>query len=60
VNDLVESLRGAPLRVPGEFALHVLEVLEAIEQSTFAGGVRAITGQTVRPEAAVLPQSVSA
>lgn len=49
VNDLVESLRGAPLRVSGEFALHVLEVLAAVEQATFAGGARAITSRTARP-----------
>jgi predicted dehydrogenase len=49
VNDLVESLRGAPLRVSGEFALHVLEVLEAIEQATFAGGVRTIKNLTGQP-----------
>ncbi|WOX16162.1 Gfo/Idh/MocA family oxidoreductase [Streptomyces sp. N50] len=60
VNDLVESLRGQPLRVPGEFALHVLEVLEAIEQSTFAAGARAITSRAERPAPAALPQSVSA
>jgi hypothetical protein len=51
VNDLVNSLRGEPLRVSGQFALHVLEVLEAMEQATFAGGVRSIADAAVRPAA---------
>lgn len=55
VNDLVESLRGAPLRASGAFALHVLEVLEAIEQATFTSGARTITSAAVRPEAVALP-----
>ncbi|MGW3646023.1 Gfo/Idh/MocA family protein [Streptomyces sp. NPDC000878] len=60
VNDLVESLSGEPLRVSGEFALHVLEVLEAIEQSTFAGGVRAIKSTAVQPAPVAVPDSDSA
>ncbi|KPI11578.1 oxidoreductase domain protein [Actinobacteria bacterium OK074] len=59
VNDLVNSLRGEPLRVSGRFALHVLEVLEAMERATFAGGVRTIADAAVRPAAAVLPGSAA-
>ena len=50
VADLVGSLSGAPLRVSGQFALHVLEVLEAIEGATLADGARSIPDAAVRPE----------
>ena len=50
VADLVDSLSGAPLRVSGQFALHVLEVLEAIEGATLAAGPRRIPDAAVRPE----------
>jgi predicted dehydrogenase len=49
VSDLVDSLSGAPLRVSGRFALHVLEVLEA---ATLEAGVRRIADGAVRPEPA--------
>ena len=55
VNDLVESLGGAPLRVSGEFALHVLDVLEAIEHATFAGGARTIGNLTGQPAPVIAP-----
>jgi predicted dehydrogenase len=50
VADLVASLGGAPLRVSAQFALHVLEVLEAIEGATLGGGARRIADAAVRPE----------
>ena len=50
VSDLVDSLGGAPLRASGAFALHVLEVLEAIEGATLAAGARRIPDAAVRPE----------
>jgi predicted dehydrogenase len=50
VSDLVDSLSGAPLRASGQFALHVLEVLEAIERATPAAGAQRIADAAVRPE----------
>lgn len=50
VADLVDSLAGAPLRASGRFALHVLEVLEAIEAATPAAGAGRIPDGAARPE----------
>jgi predicted dehydrogenase len=59
VADLVGSLGGAPLRVSGQFALHVLEVLEAIERATLADGAQAIPDAAVRPEPVAHVQALS-
>jgi predicted dehydrogenase len=49
VQDLVESLSGRPHRASAQFALHVLEVLEAMEGATFGSGPIAIENTTERP-----------
>jgi predicted dehydrogenase len=55
VSDLVDSLSGAPLRASGQFALHVLDVLEAIEAATFGGGAQPIADGAVRPDPVAIP-----
>jgi predicted dehydrogenase len=50
VSDLVDSLGGAPLRASGQFALHVLEVLEAMERATPEAGAQHISDAAPRPE----------
>ncbi|MFB9378446.1 Gfo/Idh/MocA family protein [Kineococcus gynurae] len=49
VLDLVQALEGAPHRTTGQFALHVLEVLEAMEAATFEKGVQTISETCERP-----------
>jgi predicted dehydrogenase len=53
VSDLADHLHGAPLRASAAFALHVLEVLEAIEGASLADGPRPISDGAVRPPAVV-------
>jgi predicted dehydrogenase len=47
VADLAHALDGAPLRVGADFALHVIEVLDAIANGT--DGVHALTTTAERP-----------
>ena len=49
VSDLADSLGGTP-RASGRLALHVLEVLEAMEGATLASGSQRIPDGAVRPE----------
>jgi predicted dehydrogenase len=55
VSDLVDSLAGAPLRASAQFALHVLEVLEAMERATLADGPQRIADGATRPEPVAQP-----
>ncbi|WES63542.1 Gfo/Idh/MocA family oxidoreductase [Microbacter sp. GSS18] len=49
VDDLVGALRGGPHRASGELALHVLEVLAAIDRSSAEHSVISIASSAERP-----------
>jgi len=51
VRDLARSLRGDPLRVTADVALHVLEVLEAVQQSSDSGRLVRLSSTADRPAA---------
>ena len=53
--DMIEAIRaGTPHRASGTFALHVLDVLLAVEEATRSGSVERIASRVDRP--APLPQ----
>jgi predicted dehydrogenase len=49
LSDLADALSGGPLRVSGRLALHVLDVLEAMEAATLGAGARRIADPAERP-----------